>query len=211
MSYLYNVYSSPKKGQWGFTAVQDGAVRTAFVDGRDQQGVVGLGLIGVAPREHTQGVVHAFGATHVSGDHRGAAGAGVPLGEQLADHPGVVDQRGRVHRVQRDGALHVPELADVELPALHRGPAQERVADGLQRLLVFDDALPLVSVPGRFAVHVARQHRAPGLLELQEDDVLGRGPFQQGDVRAQPDAAERIMSSPRARIARNFSINKVEN
>lgn len=37
MSYLYNVYSSPKKGQWGFTAVQDGAVRTAFVDGRDQQ------------------------------------------------------------------------------------------------------------------------------------------------------------------------------
>ena len=51
---------------------------------------------------------------------------GRALGEQLADHPGVVDQRGRVHRVQRDGALHVPELADVELPALHRGPAQER-------------------------------------------------------------------------------------
>ncbi len=37
MSYLFNVYSHPQKGQWGFTGVQDGKIMTAFVDGRDQQ------------------------------------------------------------------------------------------------------------------------------------------------------------------------------
>lgn len=37
MSYLYNVYRHPKKGQWGFTGAIDGEIRTAFVDGRDQQ------------------------------------------------------------------------------------------------------------------------------------------------------------------------------
>lgn len=35
MSHLYNLYTHAEKGQWGFTAVIDGAVHTAFVDARD--------------------------------------------------------------------------------------------------------------------------------------------------------------------------------
>ena len=69
------------------------------VDGADQCGVVGFGLIGVAPRKLAQCLVNPVGAAHVTGDHRGAAGPGVPLGEELTHHSGVVSQGGRIHCV----------------------------------------------------------------------------------------------------------------
>jgi hypothetical protein len=44
VSYLYNVYAHPERGQWGFTAVTaDKDVKTAFIDGRD--GTVTLGRL----------------------------------------------------------------------------------------------------------------------------------------------------------------------
>ena len=72
----------------------------------------------------------------------------------------------------------------------HRGPAQQRVADCLQGLLVLHDPLALVGVPGRLAVHMASQNRPAGLFQLQEQHVVGTAAFQESDVGAQPDAAD---------------------
>ena len=45
-------------------------------------------------------------------------------------------------------------------------------------------------MPGRFAVDVARHHRSLCLLQLQEDDIGGTAPLEQGDVAAQADATD---------------------
>src|SRR6478672_3732369 len=60
----------------------------------------------------------------VAGDHRRPAGPRMALGQQPPDDPGVVRERCRVDGVQGDRALHVAELAHVELQAAHRGPAE---------------------------------------------------------------------------------------
>ena len=60
----------------------------------------------------------------------------------------------------------------------HRGPAQQRVADCLQGLLVLHDPLALVGVPGRLAVHVPGQHRPASLFQLKEQHVIGAAALQ---------------------------------
>ena len=86
--------------------------------------------------------------------------------------------------------FHVAELPHVVLQLADRGPAEQRVADRLQRLLVLHHPLALVGVPRRIAVHVLRQHRPTSLLELKEDHVLRAAPFQQRHVRPQAHAAD---------------------
>ena len=71
----------------------------------------------------------------------------------------------------------------------HRGPAQQRIADRLHRLLVLHDPLALVGMPGRLAVHVTRQDRPACLLQLQEHHVVGAAALEQRHVGAQPHAA----------------------
>ena len=112
------------------------------------------------------------------------------LGEQVADHPGIVGERRFADGIQRDGSFHVPELAHVVLPAVDGGPAQQGIAHGLQCLLVFDHPLTLVGVPGRVAVDERREHGSPGLLELEEYDVVRARALQQRHVGPQPDAAD---------------------
>ena len=159
-------------------------------DGPDQLGVVGLGLVGVGPGEPGHGPVQLVGPAGVARDHGGATGAGVPLGQQVTDDAGVVGQRRGIDGVERDGALHVPELPDVVLPLADGGPAEERVAHRLQGLLVLHHPLALVSVPGRVAVHVLGQHRPARLLQLEEQHVVGAAALEQRHVGAQADAAD---------------------
>ena len=152
--------------------------------------MVAFGLVGVALREAAEGVVGLVAPAEVAGDHRRAAGAGVPLREQQPADAGVVGQRRGVDAVDDDGALHVAELAHVVLPLADRGPAEQRVADRLQRLLVLHDPLALVGVPRRVAVHVRRDDRPPRLLELQEQHVVRARPLAQRDVGPEPDRAD---------------------
>ena len=70
------------------------------------------------------------------------------------------------------------------------GPSQEWVADGLQGLLVFDNATSLVVVPGGVAVNVAGDDGAAGLLELQEDHVVRAAAFAESEVGPQSDRAD---------------------
>ena len=127
-------------------------------DCSDQFGVVGFSLIRVGPRESGQGTIQLLGLAGVARDHGSAAGAGVPLRQQVANDAGVICQSRRIDGVERDGAFHVPELPHVILSLTNGGPPQEWIAHSLQGLLIFDDPLALVSVPGRIAVHVAGQH-----------------------------------------------------
>ena len=152
--------------------------------------MVGLGLVGVEPGEPGQGDVEAVGRADVADDHRRPAGAGVALGQQVPHDRGVVRQGGAVDGVQRHRPLHVPELADVVLVPVEGGPAEQRIADRLQRLLVFHHPLALVGVPGGLTVNVGGQDRPSRLLQLQEQHVVGAAALEQGDVGAQPDAAD---------------------
>ena len=142
------------------------------------------------PGRTGEGPVGAVALAQVGRQPGGPGGAGVALGQQGAADPGVVHQGRPVHAVDGDRALHVAELAHVVVALGNRRPAEQRVADRLQGLLVLDHPLALVGVPGRVAVHEAGHARPPGLLELEEHDVAGVVALEQGDVGAQPDAAD---------------------
>ena len=82
------------------------------------------------------------------------------------------------HRLDHGRALHVAQLADVELAAPLAGPgdpAQERVARRLHQPLALHDPLALVLVLAR--ARVRREHRRAGLLDLQEQRVVSRSPI----------------------------------
>ena len=130
------------------------------------------------------------------------------LGEQMTQDPRVVRQRFRLERVERDGALHVAELADVIRPVLDRRPPQERIAHRLHRLLVLDDSLSLMGVPWHVTVHVRSHDRPARLFQLQKEDVVRRAPFQQCDVASQSDTADTddFMSDVDQRVAANDAV-----
>ena len=66
----------------------------------DQSLMVGFGLVRVGTGEAAQGPVQLVRRTDISGDHGGSARAGMSLGQQVADNPGVIGQRSRVDRIQ---------------------------------------------------------------------------------------------------------------
>ena len=88
------------------------------VDGLDERGVIGLGLVGVGAGEAHHRRVELGRAADVARDHRRAARAGVPLGQQVPDDARVVDERRGVDAGQLDAALHVAELPHVVLATL---------------------------------------------------------------------------------------------
>ena len=68
------------------------------------------------------------------------------------------------------GAAQTPggysELPHVILQSTDRGPAEQRMADGLQSLLVFHDTLPLMGMPSRLAMHIAGKDRAARACQI---------------------------------------------
>ena len=152
--------------------------------------MVTLCLIGVMPGEPAHRLVQFLPRTDISGDHGCAAGPGVTLGQQSATHLYIVGQCLRAERVHRDGSLHIAELPHVELPPGHGRPAQQRVADRLQSLLILHHPLTLVGVPCAVAVNVPRDDRASSLLQLQEQHVVGAAALAQHHVGTQGHAAD---------------------
>jgi hypothetical protein len=76
----------------------------------------------------------------------------MPLGQQVTEDPGVIGKRRRVDRVQFNGAFHVAELPDVLLQPANGSPAQHRVTDRPQSLLVLHDPLFLMGMSRRVAM-----------------------------------------------------------
>ena len=124
--------------------------------------------------------------------------------ERPAADSRVLGHRGRVHRLDDRGALAVPQLADVEvaLDAVDAGraqPAEHDVAGGLHQPLALDDSL---SVVGELAVAEERlEHRALGLLALQEQRVAVVVAEHQHDPRARADAADAHHLARRVHVA----------
>ena len=82
------------------------------------------------------------------------------LGEESPTDATIIHQRRSIHAFNGDRTLHISKLADVVIALVHGRPAEERIADGLQRLLVFDDTLSLMRVPSRVAVDECCHTRA---------------------------------------------------
>jgi hypothetical protein len=103
----------------------------------------------------------------------------VALCEKGATDSPIVQECGTIHAFHGDRALHVTKLPDVIVALVNRGPAEQRIAHGLQGLLVFDDALSLMRVPRGVAVDKRRHARSPGLLQLEEERVLWAAALEQ--------------------------------
>ena len=135
--------------------------------------MVGLGLVGVRAGEPAQRpveLVRAARRSRRSSTRRWSGRGPWPAGARRCRRSRPAPPR----RCASSGIVPFmfAELPHVVLPAADRGPAEQRVADRLQRLLVLHHPLALVRVPGRLAVHVPGQHRPAGLLELQEHHVV---------------------------------------
>ena len=108
-----------------------------------------------------------------------------------AAEPAVEREALRRHRLDRGRALHVAQLADVELvPALTGpgDPSEEGVARGLHEPLAVHHALALVLVLA--GARIRGEHRRVRLLELQEQRVVLAVAHQQDHHRLGPDRAD---------------------
>ena len=97
------------------------------------------------------------------------------------EHLGVIslDQRGE---------LHVTQLADIEMAALGtEHPAEEQIRRRLHQPLAHHHPLAVVGVDT--LTGIGFQHRGVGLLELQEQRIVGDG-HHQGHHAQCPDAAD---------------------
>jgi hypothetical protein len=101
--------------------------------------------------------------------------------------PGVFGELGRIHGLDVEATLVVPELAPVVLPALEAGrPPEQGIARGLQEALPADDPLALVAVVRPSDERL--EDRCMCLLSLHEEGVTV-GALEQGDEAAGADAA----------------------
>ena len=115
------------------------------------------------------------------------------LGEARAAEPCILRQLAGAHRLDVVGALVVPELTPVEVPALEPArPAEERVAGRLQKALARDDPLTLV-VPA-CSTDERLEDRSLRLLALHQERVTVRAPEQRDEApcsdAARPDDLE---------------------
>src|SRR5215471_17314065 len=96
--------------------------------------------------------------------------------EEAADPAVELEALGQ-DRVEVDGRLPVPQLADEEVALgpveglLRAQPAEEDVARGLHQPLADDHALSVVLVSTLAEVRL--EHRSLRLLDLQEERVVG--------------------------------------
>ena len=165
----------------GLPAVRIGSPRERLI--------VQLVLVGVALGEVGDRPVELVARTQVGGDGDRVAGAGMGPGQGPAADAGIEAEAGRDHRLDLDRALHVAQLAPVEVTADvdALGPAQEDVAGGLHHPLPSNHPLAvlLVAALGQRAL----QDRRGRLLDLQEQRVLLVAALEQGDEGPGADTA----------------------
>ena len=106
----------------------------------------------------------------------------------------VLDHHARPKLLNWSPDLHVPELADVEMPAVPGlQPAEEDVARRLHQAAAVHDPLPVIRVDALTGVRL--QHRGARLLDLEKQGILSAGHHEhhaaQGADAADPDHLER--------------------
>src|SRR5690242_8742037 len=152
--------------------------------------VVLLVLIRVRLREIGDRLLERVGQAKILGHGDRVPGPGVRTRQRPTAHAGVEREPERHHPLDQRGALHVAELAPVEV-ALHvqaYGPAEVDVAGCLHYPLPLHHALAVLPVPA--PAHVGLEHRRRRLLDLKEQRVLRIAPLEQNDKRPGTDAAD---------------------
>src|SRR5215207_7687669 len=115
--------------------------------GRAQGCMVPFGLVGISFREIGYRAIEALALAEVAGDLHAVAGAGVRTGQRPAAELSIEDQFVGRHALDVSRALHVPELAPVEVASFRAAkPAEEDVARGLHQPLAGHDAVPVLLV-----------------------------------------------------------------
>ena len=161
-------------------------LRTASQNAR----VVAIVLVRVPLGEVGNRLVELVLRSQVRGNRDGVARSGVRAGERVPADPRVHLERNGRHRFDNRRALHVAQLAPIEV-TVGLGPlrpAQEDVAGGLHESLALHDAL------SRLRVSTLRQmvleHRRGCFFDLQEQRVLVVAALQQEDERPRADTAD---------------------
>src|SRR5215470_2010115 len=94
-----------------------------------QKCMVTFTLIGVSDRKCSNGLVEGVALAEVPADLGGCTGAGVGTRQCPAADLGILGHDAGREHVDEDPHLHVPELADVDMPTeLALRPAEEDVA-----------------------------------------------------------------------------------
>src|SRR5215207_6952216 len=153
----------------------------ARLHGRAEGGVVPFGLVGVCLCEVGDRHIEALALAQVGRDPHAVAGAGVRTGQRPAAEARIKGQILRRHALYLGRALHVSQLAPVEVASRWAAePAEEDVARGLHEPLAGNDALSLVLVGTRRKV--ALKYRSSRLLDLEEQGVILVAALEQRDV-----------------------------
>src|SRR5215210_7134127 len=112
--------------------------------------MVPLGLVGIGLREVGDHPIKALALAEVGGDLYAIAGAGVRTGQRPPAEARIKGQFLSRHALYLGRALHVPELAHVEVASRRAAePAEEDVARGLHQPLAGNDAVPVLLVGAR--------------------------------------------------------------
>src|SRR5215211_8083068 len=153
----------------------------ARLHGRAEGGVVPFGLVGVCLCEVGDRHIEALALAQVGRDPHAVAGAGVRTGQRPAAEARIKGQFLRRHALYLGRALHVSQLAPVEVASRRAAePAEEDVARGLHEPLAGNDALSLVLVGTRRKW--ALKYRSSSLLDLEEQGVILVAALEQRDV-----------------------------
>ena len=177
----------PGRGSPGLDAPLGGD--RARVDRGDERRVVALGLVGVGARERDRRLVERRVLPEVAADGRRIAGPGMTAGERPAAQPGPVGEVVGRHRLDHGRTLGVLELPDIQVPARRTGrPAEQDVARRLEPALADDDAPAVVLRAG--SAREPLEDRRLGLLDLEEQRIVGVVAEQEDDPGAEADAPD---------------------
>lgn len=184
MSYLYNVYTHPERGQWGFTAItSEKDVKTAFINARD--GVVTLGSfnpikVGPALQKNLRaGYQKVAQAKYLYLSFKD----GAQVGEFVAQHPDL----GRDLDGDRVFFVAVPEgLAIAEVVESWGARLNECEGNGkrrdkwLQHCKVVKSYVPVMTGDAHAALLVAHWAKENNLmLVTDKGEIPQSGPSQQ--------------------------------
>src|SRR5215203_3983605 len=130
-----------------------------------------FGLVGIGLRKVGDRPVEALALAQVAGDLNAITGSGVRPGQRPAAEAGIDDQFIGRHALDISRALHVLELAPVEVASFRAAkPAEEDVARRLHQPLPGHHAVSVLLVGARR--NVALQYRGSRLLDLEEQGVI---------------------------------------
>src|SRR4029453_2019609 len=133
--------------------------------------MVAFALIGIGDRERCNGFVEGVAPAEIAADLCRCTGAGVRARQRPGTDLGVLAHHARTEQLDHGPDLHVPELADVEIPAgLALRPAEEDVARRLHQSVAVYNPLAMIAVDALAGVRL--QDRGPRLLDLEEQGVL---------------------------------------